>query len=139
MILLSTEQSVHRKIISASRVTLQPLPPLSTLNTSILMLANVAIFSCLEGRVALFPHPSLCSMAYHSSELTATSTQLGVQITSDLLWSSHILNICNKTRMIGMMYRRFYKYSSSNTLLKLYTSFIRPHLEYMRLFPGTHT
>ena len=28
------------------------------------------------------------------------------------------------------MYRRFYKHSSSNTLLKLYTSYIRPHLEY---------
>ena len=56
---------------------------------------------------------------------------LGVHITSDLMWSSHILNICNKTRrLIGIMYRRFYKYSSSNTLLKLYTSFIRPHLEY---------
>ena len=56
---------------------------------------------------------------------------LGVLITSDLLWSSHISNICNKTRrLIGIMYRRFYKHSSSNTLLKLYTSFIRPHLEY---------
>ena len=32
--------------------------------------------------------------------------------------------------MIGMLYRRFYKWSSSNALLQLYLSLIRPHLEY---------
>ena len=47
------------------------------------------------------------------------------------MWSSHVSNICNKTRrLIGILYRRFYKHSSPNTLLRLYTSFIRPHLEY---------
>ena len=56
---------------------------------------------------------------------------LGVQITSDLMWSDHIVKICNKTRkLIGILYRSFYKYSSSSTMLKLYSSFIRPHLEY---------
>ena len=56
---------------------------------------------------------------------------LGVLITSDSMWSSHISKICNKTRrLVGLIYRKFYKYSSSETLLKLYTSFIRPHLEY---------
>ena len=56
---------------------------------------------------------------------------MGVLITQDLMWSSHISNICNKTRrLIGILYRRFYKYSSTDTLLKLYISFIRPHLEY---------
>ena len=39
--------------------------------------------------------------------------------------------VCNKTRrLIGLLYCRFYKHSSQNTLLKLYKSFIRPHLEY---------
>ena len=47
------------------------------------------------------------------------------------MWSIHIATICSKTRrLIGLLYRRFYKYSSPNTLLKLYVSFIRPHLEY---------
>ena len=47
------------------------------------------------------------------------------------MWSSHISNICNKTRrLIGILYRRFYKHFSPDTLLRLYTSFIRPHLEY---------
>ena len=46
----------------------------------------------------------------------------------DYMWSSHILNICNKTRrLVGMMYRKFYKHSSSETLLKLCIS---SHLEY---------
>ena len=56
---------------------------------------------------------------------------LGVLITSDLMWSSHITNICNKTRrLVGVLYRRFYKHSSTDTLLNLYVSFVRPHLEY---------
>ena len=39
--------------------------------------------------------------------------------------------MCNKTRkLIGLFYRTFYKHSSSETMLKLYSTFIRPHLEY---------
>ena len=43
----------------------------------------------------------------------------------------HIDKIASKTRqLIGMLYRRFYKWSSSNALLQLYLSLICPHLEY---------
>ena len=56
---------------------------------------------------------------------------LGVTLTSDMTWSSHISNVCIKSRkLVGLLYRRFYRNSSSHTLLKLYKSFIRPHLEY---------
>lgn len=56
---------------------------------------------------------------------------LGVVITSDLSWRPHITSMCNKTRkLIGLLYRRFYQNSNPSTLLKLYLSFIRPHLEY---------
>ena len=56
---------------------------------------------------------------------------LGVTIASDISWSAHITNVCNKTRkIIEIFYRRFYRHSSSSTLLKLYLSHIRPHLEY---------
>ena len=68
-----------------------------------------------------------------NSALTCVTSYkyLGVLITSDLTWSAHISKICIKTRkLIGLLYRRFHKYSSSDTLLKLYVSFIRPHLEY---------
>ena len=43
----------------------------------------------------------------------------------------HISNCCNKTRrLIGLLYRQFHQHASSPTLLRLYISFIRPHLEY---------
>ena len=60
-----------------------------------------------------------------------TYRYLGVLITSNLVWSTHIMNICNKTRrLIGILYRQFYKYSSPDTMLRMYSSFIQPHLEY---------
>ena len=56
---------------------------------------------------------------------------LGVQITLDLSWSTHITNLCNKIRkLIGLLYQRFYRNADTNTLLQLYKTFIRPHLEY---------
>ena len=56
---------------------------------------------------------------------------LGVLICNDLSWSPHIDKITSKTRqLIGILYRRFYKWSSSSALLQLYLSLIRPHLEY---------
>ena len=56
---------------------------------------------------------------------------LGVTICNDLSWSLHIDKIASKTRqLIGMLYRRFYKWSSPNALLQLYLSLIRPLLEY---------
>ena len=56
---------------------------------------------------------------------------LGVTLTSDLSWSLHITNCCNTTRrLIGLLYRQFYQHTSPPCLLRLYKSFIRPHLEY---------
>ena len=76
-------------------------------------------------------HPP--SLILNGQQLTRVTSYkyLGVTITSDLMWSTHIANLCNKTRkIIGLFYRTFYKDSSPETMLKLYTSFIRPHLEY---------
>ena len=72
-------------------------------------------------------------LTLNGSQLTRVTSYkyLGVLITSDLMWSDHIVNVCNKTRkLIGVLYRSFYKHSTSSTMLKLYNSFIRPHLEY---------
>ena len=104
----------------------------STLTTKYLML-NPKKCCCLfisRRRVHSIPPP--CSTLGHSPLAHVSSYKyLGLPITSDLKWSIHITNICSKTRkLIGLLYRRFYKYSSPNTLLKLYVSFIRPHLEY---------
>ena len=41
------------------------------------------------------------------------------------------MNCCNKARrLVGLLYGQFYENVTSLTLLKLYSSFIRPHLEY---------
>ena len=55
---------------------------------------------------------------------------LGVIITNDLSWSTHIEQITSK--MIGLIYYQFYTWSSQSGLLldQLYSSLVRPRLEY---------
>ena len=56
---------------------------------------------------------------------------LGVNISSNLTWSLHIDIVCNKARrMLGIIYRNFCAYCNTASLLKLYISLVRPHLEY---------
>ena len=56
---------------------------------------------------------------------------LGITITSDLNWSTHIKNQCSKAKkLVGLLYRRYYHYSNSDTLIKLYLTLVRPHLKY---------
>ena len=69
----------------------------------------------------------------HGTQLNQVNSYkyLGVTITSNLSWLPHITSLCNKTRrLVGMIYRKFYQHSDTHTLLKLYLSIIRPHLEY---------
>ena len=55
-----------------------------------------------------------------------------VTLASDLSWSLHVTNCCNRTcRLVGLLYRQFYKHTSPPCPLRLYKSFIRPHLEYV--------
>ena len=45
-------------------------------------------------------------------------------------WSNHISQVIKKAkRLLGLIYRQFYK-SSSRTLLSLYVTLVRPILEY---------
>ena len=56
---------------------------------------------------------------------------LGVILASDLSFSQHIDSVCSKARKIlGLLYQRFYNNASKDTLLQLYLSLVRPHLEY---------
>ena len=57
---------------------------------------------------------------------------LGITISCDLSWKPHISSVCIKTRkLVGLLYRRFSSNASSNAMVKyIYTSFIRPSLEY---------
>lgn len=63
--------------------------------------------------------------------LVSSVKYLGILINSDLSWSPHVANLCSKARkLVGLLYRRFYKNADPTTLLTLYKAFIRPHLEY---------
>ena len=58
---------------------------------------------------------------------------------TDLTWSYHFNTICKKTRkLIGLLHRNFYQFSNPSTLLKLYKSLIRPHMEYARMVWDPH-
>ena len=67
----------------------------------------------------------------HSVEQVSAFKYLGLLLTSNLSWSAHIKSVCSKARkLLGLIYRRFYKYSSELTLRQLYLSLMWPHLEY---------
>ena len=53
---------------------------------------------------------------------------LGVHITTDLSWSTHINHICRK--LLGLSYRHFYPWTDSQSLRLLYLTCIRPNLVY---------
>ncbi len=71
-------------------------------------------------------------------ESTLTFKYLGLLITSDLSWNTHIHNICSKAKhILGLLYRRFYRHSDLKTLRQLYVSLVweyaaqvwSPHLQ----------
>ena len=48
-------------------------------------------------------------------------------------WSSHIEVACSKAkRILGLLYRRFYGLTDRRTIIQLYLSIVRRHLEYTR-------
>jgi hypothetical protein len=66
---------------------------------------------------------------------------LGVLLSSDMKWSSHIELACSKAkRILGLLYRRFYGLADCRTIIHLYLSIVRPHLEYASsLWDPPHT
>ena len=71
--------------------------------------------------------------------LVSSVRYLGIQLNSDLSWSCHTSNLCNKAgQLVGLLYRWFYKHANTSTLLQLYKAFIRPHLEYCAIVWDSH-
>ena len=69
-----------------------------------------------------------------------TFKYLGVLLAEDLAWTPHIHAVCSKARQVlGLLYRRFYNFSNADTLLQLYVSMVRPHLEYACPVWAPHT
>ncbi len=85
-------------------------------------------------------HASIHSLCFRNPiQLVSSVRYLGIQLNSDLSWSPHITNLCTKARqLVGLLYRRFYKHANTSTLLQLYKSFIRPHLEYCAIVWDPH-
>ncbi len=64
-------------------------------------------------------------------EQVATFKYLGVILSSDLSWTPQVDSVCTKARkVLGLLYRRFHNNAGCDTLLEMYTTLIRPHLEY---------
>ena len=74
-----------------------------------------------------------CTLSLNGQSLDKLSKYryLGVVLTDDLTWSTHIGEITSKARkIIGLIYGQFYSVSSKQYLLQLNTSLVRPHVEY---------
>ena len=64
-------------------------------------------------------------------EKVNTYKYLGLLLSSDLSWTQHINNTCTKAKkLLGLMYRRFYHFSTPASLFQMYISLVRPNLEY---------
>ena len=79
--------------------------------------------------------PSVPATPLHINNLVmekvAFFKYLGVWLSHNLTWNKHVGEACKVTsKQVGVIYRKFYRHSSSETLLQLYMSFIRPRLEY---------
>ena len=62
--------------------------------------------------------------------LTEIEKDLGVYLSNDLKWDFHINYMINKAnRVLGMINHTF-KYRDKNSLKLLFTSLVRPQLEY---------
>ena len=74
--------------------------------------------------------PTSLKLANKEMEKVDCFKYLGISIRSDMTFGNHIETICSKARkLIGLLYRRF-NGANSATLLQLYLTMIRPHLEY---------
>lgn len=74
-----------------------------------------------------------CALMLNGNNLEQVKSYkyLGLLLTADLSWSSHISSVCLKARKIlGLLYRRFYGNVSQDALKQMYLSLVRPHLEY---------
>ena len=87
----------------------------------------------------LLTHPPVLLLGNTSLERVHQYKYLGVTITDDLKWESHINIVCGKARrIIGMLYRNLYFHSSPEFLLHMYKSLVRPHLEYCSIIWDPH-
>ena len=56
---------------------------------------------------------------------------LGIIISEDLFWSKQVAAVVTRPcKILGVIFRKFYPWCDTSTLLKLYTTCAKPHLQY---------
>ena len=70
------------------------------------------------------------TMATHTLATTEAERDLGVTITADVKWHVHANNIASKANSILGWMRSAFMCRDENLWKKLYTTYIRPHLEF---------
>ena len=99
------------------------------------------IYDIIQEETPKFTPHDILTLDNQPLELVTTYKYLGVLISSDLSWSTHIQEITTKAKqIIGMLYRNISKFTTDRyTMLKLYKSLICPHLEYAAEVCSPHT
>ena len=70
------------------------------------------------------------SIERHILEITSNERDLGIRLTNNLKWSAHEKNAANKANSVLGTLRSTFMYWTKETTKTLYTTFVRPHLEY---------
>ncbi|XP_065642744.1 uncharacterized protein LOC136074366 [Hydra vulgaris] len=76
---------------------------------------------------------SMFDAEIQQNNILATSKverDLGVMMQSNLKWTSHIDNGVGKSNQMLALIKQTFKYFDSNMANKIYTTFVRPHLEF---------
>ena len=82
--------------------------------------------TCIENA-----QPAYLTLQGHHLERVECFKYLGLLLTSDLSWSTHVDSICSKARkLLRLLYRKYYQHAELQILLQLYVSLVRPRLEY---------
>ena len=90
-------------------------------------------FPCAHHKKKEISHSLLPYFVINSTplDLVPHFKYLGVYNSSNLSWSPHVDFISTKNRkLLGVLYGRFYAVSEPDSLLEIYKTQIRPHLEY---------
>ena len=63
-------------------------------------------------------------------ETTVLEKDLGINVDPELKFSQHIERKVNKANKVLAMIRRSYEFIDSDTMKRLFTALVRPHLEF---------
>lgn len=112
-----SRQTLHRDIETIAEWSSTWLLPLNTSKCSVLHIGkcNPCVQYYIEG-AAIKPVKS--------------QNDLGIIVTSDLVWSEHILSIVSKANRISYLISKTFRGCSPLTAAKLFTTYVRPILEF---------